>query len=248
MTHLTNFSNICIPEKQIVFGTKEYQNDISNLFYNSEYKNQNIYVTKSVNDVIASVLSNKYNKNNNTRIGIINGLDVILSNIKFDIENQLLFITLRPGIIIIDSVIINITEKLKLKFDLSKIDSIFVYDKLLITAEYLYIKNTPIEYSIFLYDSKNNILFNDLNKQWNDNLFIHNTFNLNLEKYNITKYDYPGIVINNKEYPSRFFNYYQEKYINILLELSHPYFIDDIYSRPFPVSFNSVFELTGVFR
>ena len=164
----------CIPENQIVFGTKEYQNNLSNEYFNNNIKDPKIYLTKAINNIFNSALSSVYSNGgkdlllskDNYRINVINGLDV--KQVFFTPEKDKLVVKIRSGLIILDDLLLNIPEDTDLILDVSGKDinnDVFVnkkYDKVIIGVEYFNIKDQPLKLSLFLYDSETTELYSDL--------------------------------------------------------------------------------------
>lgn len=237
-----------IPNDQIVFGTLDYQDRISKELID---KSPKVYLTKVLNETFNSALSSIYNNSfRDSRINIISGLDISPRTI--DTSNRdYIFITINPGLIILDGVSINIDRPIILKFKVPY-ESVFVnktYDYLCITAEYLYIDQLPIKFGLFLYDSNTQTVYNDLGESWNSKKFIYRTLKINFDsniKIFFTACEYAIITIHGREYPSRFYNYYQWMYIRILEDMfSNYYFIDLPYIPPLPKS--AVYGITQIF-
>ncbi len=254
----SDISSFSIPFDQIVFGTKEQQYNISKQYpvtSNSNAINHKMYLTKALNDTFNGALTKSYNNNTITsRINIIHGLTIsLIDTYTEQVESDyFLVITINPGDLIMDGVMIRITDPILLRLKLPEVDILNKkYDHLIITAEYLYNTNSPIKFVVWLYDSNTLELYNDLNQIWNSNLFIYKTVafesdtNLNM---NLFWCFHEEFLINGKIYKTQFYNHYQYKYIYILIEmfgLYSGYFIDIPFVPPIPKSV--VYGVTGLF-
>lgn len=267
MIHLTkqnvrdfSYNSFIIPPDQITFGTKLFQSNISNDFIaqanqypsRSHLANPKLYLTKALHETFNSALSTVYSNNYvDSRINIISGLEVSVKDTKF-IDNQYLQLVLNPGDLIMDGVLIRISNNVELKLNLPFIDFFTnrKYDCVVVSAQYLYIDSTPIKFVLWLYDSKTGDLFNDANQVWNENTFVYKTISIEIDKSsNPMLYQFYDefININNREYQSQFYNYYQSMYIRILLEMFgySYYFLDLPFVPPIPKSVN--YSTTGIF-
>lgn len=243
----SDISSFTIPDDQVIFGTKEQQFNLSKKYLPLP----KIYLTKALNDTFNSALSHNYsNENITSRINIIHGLTISLIDSHTELVDSLdtfLVIHINPGDLIIDGVFIRIKDPIILRLQLPDQDLINKkYDHLIITAEYLYDNNsgfhsdTPIKFVAWLYDSRTLELYNDLNQVWNSNLFIYKTvaletdINLNVGLFACSHEEF---LVNGKIYKTQFYNHYQYKYINILLEMFGAYagyFIDIPFIPPLP--------------
>lgn len=268
MIHLTeqnvrdfSYNSFIIPTDQITFGTKLFQNKISNDFINqaaqypstrSHLSNPKLYLTKALHETFNSALSTVYSNNYvDSRINIINGLEISITDTKF-VDDQYLQLVLNPGDLIMDGALIRISSNIELKLNLP-ITDFFVnkkYDCVIVTAQYLYIDSTPIKFVLWLYDSKTQTLYNDIGQVWNNNIFVYKTISIEIDRLSIPRlyrfYD-EFITINDKEYKSQFYNYYQSMYIRILLEMFgySYYFLDLPFVPPIPKSVN--YSTTEIF-
>lgn len=154
-----------------------------------------------------------------------------------------------------DGVLIKISNSINLKLNLSSIyDDLFLnkkYDHVVISAEYLYIESTPIKFTLWLYDSKTETLYNDIGQVWNgEKSFVYKTITLEIDrrlKPMLYKCYNEFIAIDNKQYQSQFYNYYQLMYIRILLEMfGYSYYFLDLPFVP-PVPKSVIYSTTGIF-
>lgn len=258
MTHLINkytkeVSNITafnIPQDQIVYGTKFRQDKLSSDI--GKYKdNASLYLTKALNEVLNSALSRKYTNNYiNSRINVIHGMTMSILD-TYVMSDYTLKVTIHPGVLIMDEVLIKITNIIELRFNIP-VSAIInkTYDHIIISAEYLYLKNNPIKFTVWLYDNVNQTVFNDIGKVWDEKQFIFKTIslesdsNLNVALY---KCSHEELIINGKPYSTQFYNYYQWLYIRILMEMFDDYagyFIDVPFVPPMPKAV--VYGVTGL--
>ena len=267
MIHLTeqnvrdfSYNSFTIPLDQITFGTKLFQNKISNNFISqanqypsrSHLSNPKLYLTKALHETFNSALSNVYSNNYvDSRINIISGLEVSIKDTKF-VNNEYIQVVLNPGDLIMDGVLIRISNSIELKLNLSY-DDFFIdkkYDCVVISAQYLYIDSTPIKFVLWLCDSKTGTLYNDAGQVWNENTFVYKTISIEIDnrlKPMLYQFYDEVININDKEYQAQFYNYYQSMYIRILLEMFgySYYFLDLPFVPPVPKSVN--YSTTGIF-
>jgi hypothetical protein len=258
MTHSINnytkvysdISGFTIPVDQIIFGTKEQQYKLS-----SQYLlNPRMYLTKALNDTFNGSLSKTYSNNTITsRINIIHGLTISLINTYTEHVNNKYYLNIHinPGDLIIDGVLIKIAEPILLRLQLPSDLLYGVYNHLIITAEYNYNSNTPIKFVAWLYDSNMLTLYTDSQQDWNSNLFIYKTvalesdLNLNINLFQCVHEEF---LINGNTYKTQFYNHYQYKYINMLIEMFGfytGYCIDIPFIPPIPKSV--VYGVTGLF-
>lgn len=269
MIHLTkqnirdfSYNSYTIPIDQIVFGTKVFQNNISNNFIKqstlhpntkSHLANPKLYLTKALHETFNSALSTIYTNNHlDSRINIIKGLEVSIDDTKF-VDDQYLQVVLNPGDLIMDGVLIRISNSIELKLNLPYEDFFIAkkYDYVVVSAEYLYIESTPIKFTLWLYDSKSETLYSDSNQIWNDdNSFVYKTILLEIDRRQkpmLYQCFNAFIAINNKQYSTQFYNYYQWVYIRILLEMfGYSYYFLDLPFVP-PVPKSVIYSTTGIF-
>lgn len=259
MTHLTNthtkeitsITAFNIPQDQIVYGTKFRQDEISSDLV--KYKdNPNLYLTKSLNEVLNSALSRRYTNNSTeSKINVIHGLTMSILDTYVD-SNYTLIATIHPGVLIMDEVLIKLIDITELRFNIP-IEALVnkTYDHIIISAEYLYLKNNPIKFTVWLYDNNNQTLFNDVGQVWDNKQFIFKTISLEIDSnLNVALYkcNHEQLIIKGKSYSTQFYNYYQWLYIRILLEMFDDYagYVIDIPFIP-PIPKAAVYGITGLF-
>jgi hypothetical protein len=247
---IDNLTAFNIPQDQIVYGTKIRQDIISSDIVN--YKdNPSLYLTKSLNEVINTALSQSYNNTIMSKINIIHGLDMTLGD-TYITNDYVLVAIIHPGVLIIDDVLVEITNPIEFHFNIPPLAIINkTYDHVVISAEYTYLKENPIKFTVWLYNYTTHIIFNDIGQVWDSKQFIYKTISLKINSnsdISLVRCKHTEIIINGKSYTTRFHNYYKWMYLQILLEMFGNYteYVIDIPFIP-PIPKASVYGITELF-